>query len=221
MNNIKLKRPLRIMVVEDDELIQAAFCLLVQSFTGVELAGKASTGLEAVAQSRLLKPDLILMDLRMPDMDGVEATKRIKAVQPKMKVVALTALEDPLQITLALEEGMDGFILKRASPRELKLAIETVVAGEQYLSPQVSAIIAKAYLDERSRKHAPAPLLTPREKQVVTWIADGIRVKQIAEEMEISERTVEKHCEQARRKLKAATTAEMVAIWQRMQGDKA
>ncbi|MBV5340332.1 MAG: response regulator transcription factor [Deltaproteobacteria bacterium] len=164
MDNIKLKRPLRILVVEDDELIQAAFCLLVQSFEGVELAGSALTGLEALEQSRLLKPDLILMDLRMPDMDGVEATRRIKSVQPKIKVVALTALEDPLQITRALEEGMDGFLLKRASTRELKLAIETVVAGEQYLSPQVSAIIPKAYLDERSRKHAPAPVLTPREK---------------------------------------------------------
>ncbi|MFZ4856241.1 MAG: response regulator transcription factor [Desulfuromonadaceae bacterium] len=217
MNNFTLKRPLRILVVEDDELIQAAFCLLVQSFEGVELAGKASTGVEAVEQARLRKPDLILMDLRMPDMDGVEATKLIKAVQPKIKVIALTALEDPLEITRALEEGLDGFLLKRASPRELTLAIETVVAGEQYLSPQVSAIIAKAYLDERSRKHAPAPLLTPREKQVVTRIADGMRVKHIAEKMEISERTVEKHCEQARRKLKAATTAEMVAIWQRTE----
>ncbi|HIJ86681.1 MAG TPA: response regulator transcription factor [Desulfuromonadales bacterium] len=120
----------------------------------------------------------------------MEATKWIKAVQPKIKIIALTALEDPLQITRALEEGMDGFLLKRASPRELKLAIETAVAGEQYLSPQVSAIIAKAYLDERNRKHAPAPLLTPREKQVVTRIADDMRVKQIAEEMEISEQTV-------------------------------
>lgn len=126
----------------------------MQSFEGVELAGKASTGVDALEQSRLLKPDLILMDLRMPDMDGVEATKRIKVAQPTIKVVALTALEDPLQITRALEEGMDGFLLKRASPRELKLAIESVIAGEQYLSPQVSAIIAKAYLDERSRKHA-------------------------------------------------------------------
>lgn len=218
MNNISLKRPLRILVVEDDELILAAFCLLVQSFEGVELAGKASTGLEALEQARLLKPDLILMDLRMPDMDGVEATKRIKAVQSKIRVVALTALEDPLQITRALEEGMDGFLLKRASPRELRLAIETVVAGEQYLSPQVSAIIAKAYLDERSRKHAPAPILTPREKQVVQRIADGMRMKQIAEEMEISERTVEKHCAQVRQKLKTATTAEMVAVWLRMPG---
>jgi DNA-binding NarL/FixJ family response regulator len=218
MNNIKLKHPLRILVVEDDELIQAAFCLLVQSFEGVELAGKASTGLEALEQARLLKPDLILMDLRMPDMDGVEATKRIKAAQAAIKVVALTALEDPLLITQALEQGMDGFLLKRASTRELKLAIETVVAGEQYLSPQVSAIIAKAYLDERSRKHAPAPLLTPREKQVVTQIAAGKRMKQIAEEMEISERTVEKHSAQIRQKLKTATTAEMVAVWLRTQG---
>ncbi|MEI7671746.1 MAG: response regulator transcription factor [Deltaproteobacteria bacterium] len=213
------KRPPRILVVEDDELIQAAFCLLVQSFEGIELAGRASTGLEALKQAKSLKPDLILMDLRLPDMDGVEATRRIKAVQPGIKVVALTALEDPLQITQALEQGMDGFLLKKASPQELKLAIETVVAGEQYLSPQVSAIMAKAYLEERSHEHDdPAPALTPREKQVLQQIAAGMRLKEIAWELKISERTVEKHCEQARKKLKAATTGEMVALWLRMQG---
>ena len=104
-----------------------------------------------------------------------------------------------------------------SSGRESSLAIETVVAGVQNLLPQVSAIITKTYLDERSRKHAPEPVLTPREKLVVQRIADGMRMKQIAEDMEISERTVEKHSEQARRKLKAATTGEMVAICQRTE----
>lgn len=217
MNNIKLLGPVRILVVEDDELIRAAFCLLIQSFEGIELAGTASTGVEALEQAQSLKPDLILMDLRMPDMDGVEATKRIKAVLKNIKVVALTALEEPLQITQALEGGMDGFLLKKASPRELKLAIDTVLAGEQYLSPQVSGIIARAFLAERNRKHIPTPVLTPREKQVVRRITDGMRMKLIADELGISERTVEKHSENARRKLNASTTSEMVAIWLRMQ----
>ena len=97
------------------------------------------------------------------------------------------------------------------------MAITTVAGGEQYLSPPVSNIIARAYLDERKRKQTPQPVLTMREKQVVQQIADGRRFKQIAEELGISERTVEKHSEQARRKLKAATTAETVAIWLRMQ----
>ena len=221
MNNINPKSPVRVLVVDDDELIQAAFCLLVNSFDGVELAGKASTGTEAIEQTCLLKPDLILMDMAMPDMGGLEATNKIKAVVKKVKVVALTSLEDPAQITQALEEGMDGFLLKKASPGELKLAIETVVSGEQYLSPQVSDIIAKAYLNERRRVKTPAPLLTPREKQVVERIVDGKRMKQIAGELEISERTVEKHCEQARRKMKASTIGEMVALWLRMQEQQA
>lgn len=205
------------MVADDDELIQAAFCLLVESFEEVELAGRASTGREALEQALLLKPDLILMDLRMPDMDGFEATRQIKAVLQDIKVVALTSLDEPQQITRALEMGMDGFLLKKASLRELRMAIETVAAGEQYLSPQVSAIMAKAYLEERGRKHANAPVLTPRENEIAKRIAVGLRMKQIADELGISDRTVEKHCEQARRKLKAATTGEMVAIWQRMQ----
>ncbi len=221
MTNINTKSPVRVLVVDDDELIQAAFCLLVNSFDGVELAGKASTGTEAIEQTCLLKPDLILMDMAMPGMGGLEATNKIKAVVKKVKVVALTSLEDPAQITQALEEGMDGFLLKKASPGELKLAIETVVSGEQYLSPQVSDIIAKAYLNERRRVKTPAPLLTPREKQVVERIVDGKRMKQIAGELEISERTVEKHCEQARRKMKASTIGEMVALWLRMQEQQA
>lgn len=217
MNTIYVQRPLRILVADDDELIQAAFCLLVESFEMVELAGKASTGREALEQALLLKPDLILMDLRMPDMDGFEATRQIKAVLKDIKVVALTALEEPLQIIRAIKEGMDGFLLKRASLRELRMAIETVASGEQYLSPQVKSIMAQAYLEEATQKHVSTQTLTPRENQVVQRLADGMRVKSIADKLGISDRTVEKHCEQARLKMKAATTSEMVAIWQRMQ----
>ena len=97
------------------------------------------------------------------------------------------------------------------------MAIATVRSGEQYLSPPVSAIIARAYLDERNSKRTPQPQLSAREKQVVRRIGNGMRLKQIGEDLGISDRTVEKHCEQARRKLKAATTGEMVAIWLRLQ----
>lgn len=216
MSDKTLKRHLRILVVEDDELVQAAFCLLVQSFEGIELVGKASSGFEALEQARLLKPDLILMDLNLPDMNGIEATRKIKAVQQEMKVVALSALEDPAEIKRALEGGLDGFLSKKASPRELKMAIETVASGYQYISPQINAIIAKAYLDEQVKQKAPETVLTPREKQVVKRIADGMRMKQIASDLAISERTVEKHSEQARRKLRASTSGELVAIWSRM-----
>ena len=217
MNNIRLKGKLRILVAEDDALIQSAFCLLVGTLAGVELAGSASSGVEALQVAGRLRPDLILMDLKMPEMTGVEATRKIKAEMPETKVLVLTALEDPLLVTEALEAGVDGFLLKKATVSELQLAIDTVSNGEQYLSPAVSAIITRAYLDERNRKREPIPHLTPREKHVVSRIAKGMRQKQIADELEISERTVEKHSEQARRKLKAATAAEMVAIWLRME----
>lgn len=217
MNNIRLKGKLRILVAEDDALIQSAFCLLVGTLAGVELAGSASSGVEALQVAGRLRPDLILMDLKMPEMNGVEATRKIKAEMPETKVLVLTALEDPLLVTEALEAGVDGFLLKKATVSELQLAIDTVSNGEQYLSPAVSAIITRAYLDERNRKREPIPHLTPREKHVVSRIAKGMRQKQIADELEISERTVEKHSEQARRKLKAATAAEMVAIWLRME----
>jgi two-component system response regulator NreC len=219
MSNIKQDSPLHVLVVDDDELIQAAFSLLVESFEGVELAGMASTGQEALEQALLLKPDLILMDLRMPVMDGFEATRQIKAVLKDIKIVALTSLDEAHQITRAIQEGMDGFLLKKASLRELRTAITTVASGEQYLSPEVNAIMAKAYLEDSGQKHdsAPVSMLTPRETQVVKRIAEGMRIKSIADELKISDRTVEKHCEQARRKLNAATTGEMVAIWLRLQ----
>lgn len=208
---------LRLLLVEDEELVLAAFGLLVQQLEGVTLVGMASSGIESVGMAAKLRPDVILMDLRMPGMDGIETTGTIKAALPGVKVIAVTALDDPLLIVKALEAGMDGILLKKASPQELKLALNTVISGEQYLSPAVIAIIAQAYQDERNRKRMPQPRLTSREQQVIQQIAEGMRFKQIAEKLGISERTAEKHCEQARHKLKAATTAEAVACWLRLQ----
>lgn len=217
MKTINHNNMLRLLLVEDEELVLAAFGLLVQQLEGVTLVGMASSGGESVGLAVKLRPDIILMDLRMPDMDGIETTGMIKAALPGVRVIAVTALDDPLMITRALEAGMDGVLLKKASPQELQLALNAVKSGEQYLSPAVSIIIARAYLDERNRKRTPLPQLTPREKQVIQRVAEGMRFKQIAEELSISERTTEKHCEQARHKLKAATTAEAVACWLRLQ----
>jgi len=216
MNNSGTKLS-RILLVEDDELIRAALCILIESIEGVELVGRAANGAEALAMVLNIKPDLILMDLLLPVMDGIEATVKIKNALPKTAVIALTASEDASLITRAIECGMDGILLKRTSVHELKQAIRMVTAGERYLSPQVSSVIADAYLEVLKNKNVPTALLTPREKQVVGQVAKGKRYKQIADELCISERTVEKHCEQARKKLKAGTTSEMVALWLTVQ----
>jgi DNA-binding NarL/FixJ family response regulator len=211
-------KKITVLIAEDEELIRTAFCLLVQSLEGVELVGEAGDGAVALEMATRLQPAIVLMDLDMPVMDGIEATKRIREVSPATRVIALTGLRQPSGIVRGVREGMDGFLLKRTSPAELKLALEAVARGERYLSPEVASIVAREYIEGRRRNESPLTELTVRESQIVEMLASGQRSKQIAEALGISDKTVDKHCENARGKLKAATTAELVGAWQRLKG---
>lgn len=213
-----VERTISVLVAEDEELIRKAFCLLVQSLEGVELAGEAENGAVAVEMVLRHRPDIVLMDLAMPVMDGIEAAARIRESSPATRVIALTGLSDPSEIIRGLTEGMEGFLLKKASPAELKQALESVSRGERYLSPQVATIVAREYIEERRRNESPLADLSLRETQIVEMLAAGRRSKQIAGDLGISDKTVDKHCENARRKLKATTTAELVGAWQRLAG---
>lgn len=206
-----------VLIAEDEELIRTAFCLLVQSLEGVELVGEAENGAMAVELAARLQPAIVLMDLDMPVMGGIEANKRIREVSPATRVIALTGLREPSGIVRGVREGMDGFLLKRTSQAELKLALEAVARGERYLSPEVASIVAREYVEDLRKKESPLVGLTVRESQIVEMLASGQRSKQIAETLGISDKTVDKHCENARGKLKATTTAELVGAWLRLE----
>lgn len=211
MINFKSSIPsIRVVIVEDEELIREAICMLIGSLNGVMVAGFAADGREALRVVAEQSPDVVLMDLRMPVMDGIEATKRIKEKYPFIKVLALTAHNDINEISRGVESGVNGYVLKKLSSRELLVAIETVMEGKNYYCPEVAEVMAKAYLKERDRRHSPVLTLSPRELEVIKLIAVGLRTKEIAGKLGISEKTVEKHRCNLRLKLGATTSAEMM-----------
>jgi two-component system, NarL family, response regulator NreC len=219
MNNTdKRDKIISVLIAEDEELIRKAFCLLVQSLEGVELAGEAENGARAIELAIQLQPDIVLMDLAMPVMNGIEAVIGIRKKCPGTRVIALTGLRDPAEIMQGITEGMNGFLLKRTSPAELKQALEAVARGERYLSPEVESIVARQYVEERLRKESPLAELSGREVQIIELLATGKRAKNIADVLGISSKTVEKHLENARRKMSVSTSPELIATWQRLRG---
>jgi len=201
---------IRILIAEDEELIRKAFKMLVQSFDGVEVIGEAADGKEAVKLAKSKKPDVILMDMLMPVMNGIEATREIKSIQPQIKVIALTVVEDGPEILEGLAAGIDGYLLKKATPLELEDAIKTVMAGNRYICPHIAGHIADAYLNASKSIESPFAKVTPRELEVLECICEGKRAKEIASILGISVKTAEKHRDSLRHKLHADTTVELM-----------
>lgn len=201
---------IKILISEDEELVRKAFKLLVQSFDGVEVIGEAADGKQAVKLAKSKKPDVILMDMLMPVMNGIEATREIKSSQPQIKVIALTVVEDGPEILEGLSAGIDGYLLKKATPLELEDAIKTVMAGNRYICPRIASHIADAYLNASKNVESPFAKVTPRELEVLECICNGNRAKEIASILGISVKTAEKHRDSLRHKLHADTTVELM-----------
>ncbi len=177
----------------------------------VEIIGEASSGEEAVAAIETLTPDVVLMDVAMPGMGGIEATRRIKAVQPKVAVLALTMHEDEEYFFEMLAAGASGYVPKRAAPDDLMSAIRIVKQGDVYIYPSLARLLVKDFL-HRSETSAPETReeLTPREQEVLTFIAEGNSNREIAEALVISVKTVDRHRENIMRKLQLHNRVELV-----------
>jgi DNA-binding NarL/FixJ family response regulator len=187
---------IRVLLVDDDELMRAGLAAVLSSDPRIEVAGQASTGRLALERARAVSPDLVLMDVRMPDLDGIAATRRLLAVAPEVKVIILTTFEEDDYIFGAIDAGASGFLLKRARPEELLSAIHAVAAGDSLLSPSVTRIV----LEHLARQPALKPEstqqlseLTPRELQVLDLIARGQSNREIATTLVIEESTVKTH----------------------------
>jgi two-component system invasion response regulator UvrY len=208
-----MSEAIKILIAEDEGIIREALSLLINSFEGVKTVGEATTGEEAVGKTLELMPDLVLMDLRMPGMSGVEATRLIKEKNPGIKIMALTAATEGKMITDALSAGADGFVIKKGSGAELKNAIFSVLGGRRYICPEAAIIIAESYMTEKRKNSSPFTNLNRTEKDILDLICQGMRAVDISAKLGISKKTVEKYRDSLRMKVGAATAAELVAAY--------
>lgn len=185
----------RILIAEDHTIMREGLRALLNSDPEFEVVGEAEDGLEAVKAVQRLQPDLVIMDLSMPKMNGVGAIREIKRASPETKIVVLTVHRNEEYILASFQAGSDGYVLKYASHEELVSAIKTVSKGQPYLSPAVSAVVLEAYLEAQRGIEGKSPYrsLTPRETELLKLVAEGYKNKQIAELLGISVKTVERH----------------------------
>jgi DNA-binding NarL/FixJ family response regulator len=195
----------RVLIVDDDHLMRAGLQAVLSTDQTIEVVGEAADGRAGVERARALSPDLVLMDVRMPDLDGISATREILALSPELKVVILTTFEEDDYVFGALSAGASGFLLKRTRPEELITAIHTIAAGDSLLAPSVTKrVIDHMVKHPASREpaaHALLDELTPREREVLGLIARGLSNTEIASELVVEETTVKTHVKRILRKL--------------------
>jgi DNA-binding NarL/FixJ family response regulator len=197
-------RAVRVLLVDDDDLMRAGLKAVLSSDAAIDVIGEASDGRAAVSSARTLSPDVVLMDVRMPDLDGISATREILAASPEVKVAVLTTFEQDDYIFGALSAGASGFLLKRTKPEELIAAIHTIASGDSLLSPSVTRRVIERMAGQPvpdSRAEARLDALTPRERQVLGLIARGLSNGEIAAAFVIEESTVKTHVKRILMKL--------------------
>ena len=184
--------PIRVLIVDDHALVRGGIRALVEKIEGMKVIGEAGTGSEALELVKQLKPDLMLLDITMPEKGGFEVLDQVTKKYPEIKVIVLTVHEAAEYAIRALREKAAGFLPKSAAPTELEQAIQTVIRGETYISPETSQ---KALLEygKGTTKQDLLATLSPRQREVLRLIAEGKTTKQIAQVLEISVKTVETH----------------------------
>jgi DNA-binding NarL/FixJ family response regulator len=196
-------QPVRVLLVDDDDLMRAGLRSVLSSDETIEVVGEAGDGRVALAEVRNLRPDLVLMDIRMPDVDGITATREVLGAEPEVKVVVLTTFEEDDYIFDALSAGASGFLLKRTKPEELIAAIHTVADGDSLLSPSVTRRVIDRMATQPGAALSGARLeaLTPREREVLELVGRGLSNREIAETFFIEESTVKTHVKRILMKL--------------------
>lgn len=207
---------IRVALADDQELVRSGFAALLQAEDGIEVVGEAADGLEAVGMVTRTRPDVILMDIRMPGLDGIEATRRISARQElaDVHVIILTMFALDEYVFEAIRAGAAGFLVKDTNAAELIRAIQVVASGEALLSPSVTRRLIAEFA-ARTRAVRPVPgvsELTQREREVVSLVAEGLSNDEIAEKLYMSRSTAKTHATRAMTKLGARDRAQLVVI---------
>jgi two-component system response regulator NreC len=203
---------IRLLLVDDHAVVRSGLKVLLESETDVEIVGEAGSAEEAIAAMTRLDPDVILMDIGLPDRSGIDAAREVKMRSKKVAVVALTIHEDKEYFFRMLEAGASGYVPKRAAPDELLTAIRAAANGEVYIYPSMAKLLVKDYLAlerEESRSNT-INGLTQREQEVLAHLADGASNIEIGETLSISPKTVARHRENIMRKLNLHSRTELV-----------
>lgn len=202
----------RLLLVDDHAVVRSGLRMLLSGHSEMEIVGEAATAEEALQKTGELKPDVILMDIGLPDKTGIEATREIKAKFPDIKIVALTIHEDEEYFFQMLNAGASGYVPKRAAPEELITAITVAAAGEVYIYPTMAKLLVRDYLSAEHPVEEKIKLdgLTSREHEVLTHLAEGSSNDEIAAALVISPKTVERHRENIMRKLNLHSRSELV-----------
>jgi DNA-binding NarL/FixJ family response regulator len=206
---------LRVLLADDDDLMRAGLRAVLSSDDSIDVVAEAADGREAVSRTRAVRPDVVLMDVRMPGMDGITATREIIAAAPGAHILILTTFEDDDYVFGALSAGASGFLLKRTQPEQLIAAIHTIAAGESLLSPSVTRTV----ISHVARQPRPDPaagrrlqLLTPRERDVLELVARGLSNAEIAASLFVEESTVKTHLKRILGKLSLRDRVQAVIL---------
>jgi DNA-binding NarL/FixJ family response regulator len=203
---------IRILVADDHALFRAGIRKLLQSFGGVEVVGEAGDGHEALRLTEMHRPDVLLMDIGMPGLNGVDAAARLAREGPRPRVIILSMHTGEEHVLRAIRAGAAGYLLKDATPAELETAVRAVARGETYLSPAISRYVVEDYVRRAGGDRGPLDRLTPRQREILQLIAEGNTTKAIAAKLGLSVKTVETHRAQLMERLEVRELAALVRL---------
>ncbi len=183
---------IRVLLADDHALVRSGIRLVLETIDGVQVIGEARDGYSVIEHTETLHPDVVMLDISMPNMNGIEATLRIRKDFPQTRVLILSMHSGEDYVLQALRAGASGYLLKDATPNELEAALRAIVRGEIYLCTRVSGVVVENYL--RSSKYSgPLDILTPRQREILQLIVEGNSTKDISEQLGVSIKTVETH----------------------------
>jgi len=200
---------IRVLLADDHQIVRDGLHALLDSEEGLQIVGEAKEGRSAVQLAAQLKPDVVIMDIGMPDLNGMEATRQIVDAAPGVKVIALSMHSDSRFIQGMFKAGAAGYLLKDSAFEELARAVRTVVSGRPYLSPSIAAAVIDGYVNPTSHSSSALDVLTPREREVLQLLAEGNSTKQIALSLDVSVKTIETYRSRLMEKLDLHSVAEL------------
>lgn len=206
MSQSQIPRKIRILLVDDHAVVRQGFKLILNQQHDMEVIGEASQGREAVRFALTLRPDLVIMDIAMPEVNGVEATRRIIEQSPDCRILILSMHKDVVYVRETLRAGAKGYLLKESIDHDLLRAVRAVAGGDSFLSPEVSRTV----LEDYQQIEDPFDLLTARERQVLQMLAEGKVAKEVATELDVSVYTVDAHRGRIMKKLGLKSSSDLV-----------